>query len=98
MIESFRSWLEDVGLADPNIADPGAPKIKNKKIHDKYKIPNVPTYSFERGVGMARKTVEARQVGQIDIRKKRAGVPKYTYDVTQAASTKLDPGGSPSWS
>jgi len=94
MIESFKIWLEEMGLADPGFADQGSPKIKNRKLNNKYKIPNVPTYGFERDRSMGTKAVEARQVGAVETpRKKRvAGLPKYTFDVTQAASTRLDPG------
>lgn len=94
MMESFKVWLEELGLADAGATDQGAPKIKNKKVHDKYKIPSVPTYSFEKDRSMASKTVEARQVGEADTPKKKKtfGLPKYTYDVTHTTSTRLDPG------
>ncbi len=51
----FKKWLEaaELGLADAGFVEPGSPKIKNKKLSNKYKIPDVPTYNYERDRGVA---------------------------------------------
>ncbi len=53
----FKRWLEtaELGLGDAGFMDPGPPKIKNKTLRNKYKIPGVPTYSYERDRGVATK-------------------------------------------
>lgn len=62
MIESFRYWMEEIGLADPGVTDRGRPKLKNKSVPYKYGIPQIPNISvkrYEMEPGMARKTAEA---------------------------------------
>ena len=94
MMESFKVW--ESGLADPNLVDFGPPRIKNRKIHDKYKIPNIPTYSFEKDRGIASKAVESKlPLGNLGSKLKkdsRLDLPQYKYDVVKTANTRLDPG------
>jgi len=98
MIESFKRWVEgsEAGLADAGFVDQGRPRIKNKKIHDKYRIPAIPAYDFEKDRGMATKTVEGKaplgDLGTYPKKNKTLGIPKYKFDVTQVTGTRLDPG------
>lgn len=96
MIESFKIW--EAGLADKDFTDAGRPQIKNKKIINRYKIPNIPTYSFEKDRGIATKAVEGKlpPLGNLasGLRKdSRKDLPIYKYDVVKTAGTKLDSGG-----
>lgn len=95
MIESFKIW--EAGLADRGFVDAGRPLIKNKKINNKYRIPNIPTYSFEKDRGIATKAVEGKlpPLGNLASglkRDSRKDLPIYKYDVVKTANTKLDPG------
>jgi len=55
----FVEWLkmrEAAGLADADVKDPGKPlKPKKRIIKNRYEIPDVPTFSFERDRGVATK-------------------------------------------
>lgn len=95
MMESFKIW--EAGLADDGFTDPGRPLIKNKKLINRYRIPNIPTYSFEKDRGMASKAVEGKlpPLGNLASglkRDSRKDLPIYKYDVVKTANTKLDPG------
>ena len=54
-MDSFKVWLEELGLADPGFTGTGKPKVKNTKLRNRYELPDVPTYTYERDRGVATK-------------------------------------------
>lgn len=74
----FKYWLEELGLGDITKMD-NPIRFKQGILRNKHKLPQVPTYSWERGNSIAKKTVESE-------------VPKYRFDITQRTGTRLDPG------